>query len=132
MSTDHHAVPSPSPAAPARALRIWPVVLMVVAYWAFVTAIGRLDMPIYVIFLSSMAASALLVLAFSAWWMSRSAVSLRERLIGFAALWGGMIVAGLASDPSVGVIGLVFVGVPIVVTVWLAWLAFARSIRTAS
>ena len=38
-----------------------------------------------------------------------------------------MIVAGLASDPSVGVIGLVFVGVPIVLTVWLAWLAFARN-----
>ena len=134
MSTEPYAAPSPSaaapPVAPTRALRLWPMVLLLAAYWAFVTAMGRLDMPIYVIFMSSMAASALVLLAFSGWWLTRGAVSIRERLIGLAALWGGMIVAGLASDPSVGVIGLVFVGVPIVVTVWLIWLAFARGRST--
>jgi len=131
MSTEQHAAPSASaaapPAAPTRGLRIWPAVLMVASYWVVVTVMGRTDREIYVIFLSSMAASALLLLAFSGWWMTRGAVSMRERLVGLAALWGGMIIAGLASDPSVGVIGLVFVGVPIVLTVWLAWLAFARN-----
>lgn len=134
MSIEQHAAPSPSaaapPATPTRALRLWPAVLMVAAYWVFVTVIGRTDREIYVIFLSSVAASALLLLGFSGWWLTRRAVSIRERLIGFAALWGGMIVAGLASDPSVGVIGLAFVGVPIVITVWLVWLAFARGRST--
>jgi hypothetical protein len=131
MSTEQHAAPSQPraslPAAPERVLRIWPAVLMVALYWAIVTVIGQTDREIYVIFLTSMAASALLLLAFSGWWMTRKAVGMRERLIGLLALWGGMIVAGLASDASVGVIGLVFVGLPVVLTAWLAWLAFARN-----
>ena len=78
MSTEPHAASTPSaatgPAAPARTLRIWPAVLLVAAYWAFVTVMGRIDNPIFVIFMSSMAASALLLLAFTGWWMTRGAV----------------------------------------------------------
>ena len=116
----------PSAELPARVPRIWPGVLLVAMYWAFVTALGRLDLEISTVFLSTMAASALLLLAFSTWWLTNGTIPRRERFVDFSLYALAGIAVGLLCDPSMGLIGLVFAGVPMVTTAWMAGFALIR------
>jgi hypothetical protein len=57
------------------------------------------------------------------WWLSRRAIPLVARLSGFAALIALMVLFSVSSDESIGVFGIVFVSLPIVLTIWTLWLA---------
>jgi len=102
------------------------MVLLLAGYWGLMGLLRVSDLPISTSFMSSMGASALVMLLFLIWWLSNRAYSFGERLAGALAYIGAFLAAGFLSDKSIGFIGLVFVGVPIVFTAWLGWLQLAR------
>lgn len=117
--------PDTAPTTP-RTPRVWFPIAITAAYWAFIFAVNRFDLAISQVFLSSVGVSVLLTLAFIVWWLVASRVGMRERLLAFAGFIGGCVLAALVSDPSVGGLGIVFVGLPMVVTAWTGWLLVAR------
>ncbi|HEY2894757.1 MAG TPA: PQQ-binding-like beta-propeller repeat protein [Pirellulales bacterium] len=123
--------PDPRPAASApsakpNAARVWPIVVLVGIYWAVMLALRLSEAPIYVLFMTSMAASLGLLLLVAGWWLTNGTLPRRERLVGFLALVLGGIAAGILCDPSVGPMGLIFSGIPFVLTAWAVWLVVAR------
>lgn len=113
-------------AEPAKSPRVWPAVAMIGLFWTvhFVTA--RMELPTFVRFLESMALSVLLALGFLLWWFLNRRVRLRERFVAFAAaILGGVLAAPLCQQ-TLGVWILIFMVPPYVITVWTAWLLFAR------
>ena len=134
MTTVEHPMPGDAQEMlrpePAKTPRLWPGIVLVAAYWAFVLGFGRLDMPIFAVFMSGMAASLLLLLAFSAWWLLNRRIARGERWWSFLALVAGLTIAGFLSDPSVGPMGLAFVGVPVIFTAWVVWLVVARRLSS--
>jgi outer membrane protein assembly factor BamB len=121
---------TPNPAGhsvPARPqLRVWPAVLIVVAYWVAVTVCSKLDLPIYKGFFSSVIASFLTGLLFAIWFLTRRAIPGRDRLIVFGVAVAGTVLVRYVADSSVGFIGVLFAGLPLLCTAWAIWLLIAR------
>ena len=68
-------------------------------------------------------------LAFFGWWLSRSKVSWRDRLLAIAVvIWFG-ISARLVADKTMNGFALALSSFPIVITVWTAWLFISRSFK---
>jgi outer membrane protein assembly factor BamB len=97
-------------------------------FWAGAAIIRQIELPYFVLFLYSMASAALLVLPFFVWWWTRRSLRLSERALGFFAV----IVTGVAAlficDKSIGAFGLLFTGLPLVLTAWTLWMVAARSL----
>jgi outer membrane protein assembly factor BamB len=106
--------------------RLWPGAVLVAMFWCVFLGSGWLDAPISTGFMSIMAASALLTLLFPIWWLTNGRVSGVERVYGFLSMVALAAIAVVFCDPSVGVIGLVFLGFPTAFTAWIAWLLVAR------
>ena len=64
---------------PPRILRLWPAILLLIVFWAFLYYNYNADMPMGIRFISRMLAFAILLLGFVGWWLSRSAVRWRDR-----------------------------------------------------
>jgi outer membrane protein assembly factor BamB len=100
--------------------RVWPAVTLIGVYWIVYALLRWTDFGIslgFMGFLATMAAMAITVLLFLAWWLAWSRVSWRERL----TVLGVLVVAGaatplLAHKTAGGV--LVFFGLPLALTVW--------------
>jgi outer membrane protein assembly factor BamB len=125
-STDPKATVPASPGQPS-VPRVWPIVVLVGIYWLVIGALRLADAPIYAVFMTSMAASLGLLLLVVGWWLTNGTLSRRERAIGFLALVLGGVAAGILCDPSVGPMGLIFAGLPFILTAWAVWLVAARS-----
>jgi hypothetical protein len=109
-----------------RVLRVWPAVVIAAAYWLTMFVLSRLDLPIFAGFFSSVGASLLTGLLFTIWFLTRRAIRGRDRLLVILAAVAGAALVGVASDKSVGVVGLLFIGPPVLVTGWALWLLVAR------
>jgi outer membrane protein assembly factor BamB len=125
LPTEDMAKPAPPP-------RVWPAVVLIALYWTFILGLGRLDLPIFAIFMSTVAASALLTLLFSIWWLSNRTITGKERLFVFLVFVGGAVAASVFSDPSVGPMGVIFFGIPIVFSAWLVALIVTRGRSSAA
>ncbi len=110
----------------ASILRVWPVVLMLAAFWAFEFAAYGLQMSMFARFMSRFAAYGVLLLFFLGWWLTRRAIRWRDRLLAIAVV----VLAGVAAyslvDPSINVFGLLMGAFPLVITAWILWLVIAR------
>jgi len=109
-----------------RPARLWPAVLMATAFWTTVFAAREVEMLTFIRFVSSMATSALFVLAFTTWWFFRRGISRQERLFGFGMTLAGGLAAGVLCDKSLGVFGLLMFALPCVLTTGTLWLVIAR------
>src|SRR4051794_6155055 len=112
-SQDPKATAASPPATPA-VPRVWPIVVLVGIYWALMLGLRLSEAPIYVLFMTSMAASLGLLLLVAGWWLTNGTLPRRERVVGVLALILGGIAAGLLCDPSVGPRGFIFLGIPLV------------------
>lgn len=112
----------PAPAAAIRPMRVWPAVVLIVAFWAVWALPHFVDMTISSQFFTSFIPAVLLCLLFSIWWLTNRRIRLADRLIGFGALACGCWLAARLSDPSIGLFTLLIFGLPVGLTLWTAWL----------
>jgi outer membrane protein assembly factor BamB len=116
-----------SKAMPASRLRVWPAVVMLAIFWAFLYANHTFEMTMFGRFLSRMAGYGVLLVAFLGWWLSRSAVRWRDRLLAIVVVAVIYVIACWLSDKSMDPFAIFMSAFPIVFTVWTAWLLVSRS-----
>src|ERR1700677_974729 len=121
------SIPQPvTPVAkPRPRLRVWPALVIAVAYWVAIATIMRLDMVISQTFFSTVITSFVTGLVFMVWLYSRRALPGGDRLILLAALIVATAVVIALGDPSVGPIGLIFAGTGMLCTAAAVWLLIA-------
>ncbi|MES2791375.1 MAG: PQQ-binding-like beta-propeller repeat protein [Planctomycetota bacterium] len=95
-------------------------------YWLAFVAARLLEMPYFFRFLFGMAAPALLLIVFSVWWWMNRTISWKERVLGFALVVGGAFAAAPLTHPSMGLPQTLMVGLPVVITVWIAWVLWRQ------
>ena len=110
------------PVAPAtaRAIRIWPGLLLAGIYWGAFVGISRAELPITTTFMSEAGAGALLVLLFVIWWLTNRTIRWGDRLWIFLALVIGATTAAIVSRETMGAFGVLFMGLPVTITVLIA------------
>jgi outer membrane protein assembly factor BamB len=133
MTTDnaigpHSGLHTALTAAPsvARPVRFWPVVALLAAFWLFSILSPHVEMATLVRFLSRIAGSLFVAFGFSAWWFFNRHFSLRERFAWFAGTLAVLTAAGFACHRSFGVFGMLFFGLPCILSVAIFWLLLAR------
>jgi outer membrane protein assembly factor BamB len=106
--------------------RLWLPVAMVGLFWIFHFVAAQVELPTFVRFLSTMAVSLALSLAFLSWWLFNRRVPRSERLLAFAAaLLGGLLVAPFCLE-TLGIWMLIFAVPPYLFTIGTLWLVIAR------
>jgi outer membrane protein assembly factor BamB len=139
------SLPNDNSAAHSR-LRLWPAIMLLVLFWAFLYYNLRGDMPMGTRFISRMIAYAILLLGFTGWWLTRSAISWRDRLLAIGAVLAIMFVADCFADKSLSfadstlttgekvakVFSIVLLSLPWVFTVGTLWLLVSRSLTLSS
>jgi outer membrane protein assembly factor BamB len=120
--------PSEMPTHIARKPRLWFPLVIVALFWALSFAVGRIDKPYFIGFLYAMASAAVLVLAYSIWWWANRRIPLSRRAFGFVLILGAGAIVEPFCHPSVGWFGVLFTGLPIVLTVWTLWLLVEKRI----
>ncbi len=113
--------------ATTKKLRVWPAVVMVALFWTFLYVNYNADFSMFSRFISRMVAYGVLLLAFMGWWLTRSAISWRNRLLAIVVVIAVYVLAWFVADKSMNAFGLFLAAFPIVISVWTAWLWIARS-----
>jgi outer membrane protein assembly factor BamB len=98
-------------------------------FWTGAVLIRQFELSYFVLFIYSMASAGLLVLLFLVWWWTRRGISLADRALGFLAVLATGVAAFPLCDKSVGVFGLLFTGLPVVLTASTLWMVAARRFR---
>lgn len=128
-STEHSAVASSSPAR----LRVWPAVVLVALFWLFLYANHHFELSGGLRFVSRLLSYAVVLLAFLVWWLTRSSIRWRDRLAAVAVMLAAGALACIAADGVMRAPFFMFLAsLPIVLTVWTAWLLIARSTSPAT
>src|SRR5438045_9364612 len=82
-ATDSHEFRAPtSKPIGIATLRIWPAVVLTIAFWLFLIANHTLELSAATRFVSRMLGFAVAFLLFFGWWLSRSQIPWRDRLLG--------------------------------------------------
>jgi outer membrane protein assembly factor BamB len=135
-ATVGHSLDSASPAndnsGSKAKLRLWPAIMLLVLFWAFLYVNLHADMPMSTRFISRMIAYAVVLLGFTGWWLSRSAVSWRNRFASIALVILLLIAADLVADKSVNMFAIVLLALPWVFTAGTLWLFVSRSLTPSS
>ena len=100
--------------APSRSdpsLRVWPAVVAVLIFWAFLFATRLFEMSMFARFMSRLGAYAVLLLFSLGWWLSRRSVSWRDRLLAMAVS-GNLRGVAVATVEAGGFVGMEWVGEP--------------------
>jgi outer membrane protein assembly factor BamB len=117
---------TPAPEKANAPLRLWPAVVLVIAFWTFLYVNYTFEMSQGPRFFSRMIAYAIAILAFFGWWLSRSKVSWRDRLLAVAVVIGYGVATCLITDKSMNAFALALSAFPLIVTVWTGWLLVSR------
>jgi outer membrane protein assembly factor BamB len=107
-------------------VRVWPMVVFLAAFWAFLYWNYTAELAMLTRFMSRMVAYVILLLVFLGWWLTRRAIRYRTRLAAVVTVVLLLIMAGLLSHHTVDGFALVLFSVPVVFTVWTLWLLLAR------
>ena len=95
-------------------------------FWLLFFVVRGIDKPYFVGFLYGMASAAVLTLAYFVWWFTNRRVRWLDRIFGFVSVFAVIAVAVPLCHASVGVFGLLTVGVPVLLTVWTLWMGVAK------
>lgn len=124
--------PAPSPlqtAAPTGQLRPWllPAWIIIAAFWIYSVVLQAMGLPIAYTFFGMVIGGLAFPLLFVGWWFSNRRITWRDRFLVFGTMLAIAIVTGLLIDRSVGAFGIMFAGLPIVLTGWAVWLTVAKN-----
>lgn len=123
----HDAGGGGAPIGPhASTIRVWPAFVFVVVLWALIYANGVMDLAAGPRFMTRMATLAIGLLVFLIWWLTRSWVRWRDRLLAIVVVIAMGIVTRQFTDRTIGGFGLFLSSFPVVITAWIAWVAIAR------
>jgi outer membrane protein assembly factor BamB len=118
-----------SPVSPAiKKPRIWPAVVILGLFWAFLYANYNLELAMFSRFMSRMISYGVLLLAFLAWWLTRRQIHLRDRLLAVGVVVVVSLGAGLLSHSSVGLTALLMTALPFIFTAWTLWILVGRGL----
>lgn len=121
------ATQSTVPPRSATNLRIWPAVALLMVFWTCLWANHNVELSNAARFLSRLAAYGVLLLAFMGWWLTRSAITWRDRFLAVTVVIATGVATNLIADKSINWFGLFLGAFPYVFTAWTAWLLVARS-----
>jgi outer membrane protein assembly factor BamB len=127
MTKPAAATPASELPIPQRILRLWPAVAMLALFWLAIAAGWQLEMSPLARFLSRLALHGLLLIGFAGWWLSRRALSWRERLQAVLVFIAGSIALLLVADPSINGFTIFLGAMPIVFTAGTVALAATRT-----
>ncbi len=134
MSQINPQGPEPLPAQPDVAqpnrasgpARLWMPLVVAALFWTFFAIERRLDLTIAAGFFSIVGGSLLMGVLTLAWWFTNRRVRLADRFLGFFAVVLGGALSVVLGDKSVGVMGLLFFGLPAAITLVVLWLLATR------
>jgi outer membrane protein assembly factor BamB len=109
-----------------RPIRIWPAMLLALAYWAHQVYVAQSDMAMFPRFMSKSLGGLVFLLVFLILWLSNGTVRGRLRLAGLGLFLAGLAVAFAAAHRTFEPIGFMMTAVPIVLTIWTGWLVLHR------
>lgn len=111
--------------AQATTPRFWPAFTMVTLFWLGYFIVKQIEWPYFYRFIYGMASATLLTIPYFIWWWRNRRIPRNERALGFLLIILGGVVVFPLCDRSIGVFGLVFSGLPLMLTVWTVWMAMA-------
>ncbi len=110
-------------------LRVWLPVMLTIAFWIFLYANHTLELSASIRFVSRMLGFAVAFLVFFGWWLSRSKIAWRGRLLATAVpiVWGA--IALQFADKTINWFAILLISFPYLMTAWTIWLVIARSLE---
>jgi outer membrane protein assembly factor BamB len=132
MPGSSSSVPAPPPATSAeppvpRPARFWPAIILLAGFWGYQALSQSAEMATHVRFFSRIGVSVLLALGFAIWWFLNRRFGRRERFAWLAATLAVLIGVSFVCHPSFGVFGMLFFGLPVLLTVGTVWLMASRN-----
>ena len=112
--------------APAKPLRLWPLVLAVAAFWAYRFGAEFLDRTITVDFFGNFISACVLFLAVVIWMFVNRGMRWSDRLLNLGVMTLGSFIVVKLCDPTVGFFSVVLIGLPIGFTIWTVLLLITR------
>ena len=107
-------------------LRVWPAVVLVVAFWLFHFGSLQFEMPTAQRFFSKLIASAALLVLYLVWWLTRGRVRRRTRWLALLAGLLAMVTVATLTFKTIAPLAHVLLGIPVVLTVTTLYLLLAR------
>jgi outer membrane protein assembly factor BamB len=111
---------------PPRPIRLWPVTAVVLLYWASRVWARQADLPQVVRFGTDFLTAVLVGLVFVGWWIISRRVPRGLKWPAVAAVVAAGVAATLLADKTMNPIVMLYFGLPVVVTAWLAGLYLSR------
>lgn len=99
---------------------------LVVTYWIAYVVVGAIDKPYFYGFIYGLASALVFAICFFTWWWGNRAIRRSEKILGFLFIVGGAFAAGKFSDHTINFFPLVVLGLPLVATLVLGWLALVK------
>jgi outer membrane protein assembly factor BamB len=103
----------------------------VAVYWALTVVVGNVEKLYFLGFLYGMASAALLAIVFLAWWWLNRRIRLADRAAGFLLVAAAGAAVAPLCHPSISLFGLLFFGLPVVLTVCTVWMFLAQRMPSA-
>jgi len=103
----------------------FPVTLIAI-YWLLYVIAANIEKPYFYGFLYQMGSAALFALCFLGWWWFNRGISLLEKSVGFALVFGGALLAVRFSHRSISFPTLLSAGIPLVASLVVLWILAAK------
>lgn len=125
------------PSAPAeqsanKPPRYWPAVVLVGGFWAYHFLCRPLELSMFHLFISRMAITGLLLLAFPIWWLTSRQIRRGDRWFAPAIVIVAVVAALVLSASPGSRMGIALMGLPMAYTLATLWLIVARRTSKAT
>lgn len=118
---------SPAPADGAKLGRVWPMLVVLAAFWAFEWSVYSIEMAAFTRFISRWIVYLAVFLVFLVWWLTYRGFRFRDRVAFLGAMVGMSLLASAVVHPTVQGVVLVSFGTLYCITAWTLWVAVSRN-----
>jgi hypothetical protein len=123
LPPEHRPIADVSSALPRLNFLLW----LLGIYWALYFVVGSIDKPYFVGFIYGCLSSLIFALCFLVWWWRNRSIRLVEKAAGFFLIVAGIWVTAKYADLTIkNPLAVGMVGIPLTVTLIVAWLSLVR------